>query len=269
MPSSTFAHHPLPRRLARVIAFVLTGLLMLTVGPASAQTTGADRPSDSPADRPANSPADRPADRPVRDRDHLRLACAAVRADQPVIGCRWSAGPQGTAGYVLLRAAAGQTAETIARVGRDQTAVRDEDVEPGVRYVYLVRAVTEDGRQIAHSNRERAAIAPDTELMRLGCRPIGTIDDANPDTVESDHPTDAAIGCRWTRGPVSTHHYVVLRTDTVTDEVTVVARLDADQTEIRDSHVRPGVRYTYLVRAESEEGRELNHSNRASAGVPA
>lgn len=105
--------------------------------------------------------------RPDRFRDLMHLRCAPVEADQPVIGCRWTPGPEGTARYVVLRADRFHDRVTVvARLGPDAQGVRDAEVRVGVRYTYLVRAETEDGRQISHTNRATTGIRAGHDARR-------------------------------------------------------------------------------------------------------
>ncbi|MEM7142442.1 MAG: hypothetical protein AAF548_15570 [Actinomycetota bacterium] len=92
----------------------------------------------------------------------IGLRCKAHRTDvedEIAVGCNWSDVRSDTAvGYVVSKAVDGGEPAVIARTGLDVTDVRDDDVEKGRRYAYVVVAVDGDGEVVGRSRIETVGV---------------------------------------------------------------------------------------------------------------
>ena len=78
----------------------------------------------------------------------LTLACAPVAA---AIECSWDAGPDGTTHYAVLRTEPGVSQGRVFTPQPGATSYIDTLVVPGTTYTYLVHALDDTERSLAHS----------------------------------------------------------------------------------------------------------------------
>lgn len=76
--------------------------------------------------------------------------------DGSIVRCSWSPGPDGTAGYAILRKESTAPSGTVTKVGADVTTWTDPagmPVTPGVSVSYVVHALSSTGTSLAHSSQ--------------------------------------------------------------------------------------------------------------------
>lgn len=120
-----------------------------TTAPAPATTAVATTvPATTPSTAvPASTEA--PTTTEVRTPASMTLSC---RPEPAGVGCTWSAGPDGTVGYVVLRGDPAGGPGRVLTPPAGATSFLDTSAVAGSTYLYLVHASDASGTFVAHTN---------------------------------------------------------------------------------------------------------------------
>ncbi len=148
------------------------------------------------------------------------------------VNVTWSA-TAGAAGYRIFRAEGTGATVEIGTTAADELAFGDTYAVVGTTYTYTVRATTEAG--------DSAASEPDTGWRNVAA-PAGVM--------ASDGSSIAAVNIAWSAVPGATG-YRVLRSSAGGEPAEVGA---PSATTFADTSARPGIAYSYVVRARTAAG---------------